>query len=55
MRKIEEDEVPLAWGCSSVGRAPVLQAGGRQFESVHLQRAPQGNDRKLTEGVKTGS
>ena len=24
------------WGCSSVGRAPALQAGGRQFESVHL-------------------
>ena len=24
------------WGCSSAGRAPALQAGGRQFESVHL-------------------
>ena len=23
-------------GCSSVGRAPALQAGGRQFEPVHL-------------------
>ncbi len=20
------------WGCSSVGRAPVLQAGGREFD-----------------------
>ena len=26
------------WGCSSVGRAPALQAGGRQFESVHLHQ-----------------
>ena len=25
-------------GCSSVGRAPALQAGGRQFESVHLHQ-----------------
>ena len=24
------------WGCSSAGRAPALQAGGRQFDSVHL-------------------
>ena len=24
-------------GCSSVGRAPALQAGGREFESLHLQ------------------
>ena len=27
---------PEIRGCSSVGRAPALQAGGRQFESVHL-------------------
>ena len=26
------------WGCSSAGRAPALQAGGRQFESVHLHQ-----------------
>ena len=26
------------WGCSSVGRAPALQAGGREFESLHLHR-----------------
>ena len=25
-------------GCSSVGRVPALQAGGRQFESVHLHQ-----------------
>ena len=26
----------LIWGCSSVGRAPALQAGGHEFESHHL-------------------
>ena len=26
----------LIWGCSSVGRAPALQAGGQGFESLHL-------------------
>ena len=25
-----------AWGRSSVGRAPALQAGGQEFESLHL-------------------
>ena len=25
-------------GCSSAGRAPALQAGGRQFDSVHLHQ-----------------
>ena len=24
------------WGCSSVGRAPALQAGGQEFDSPHL-------------------
>ena len=24
------------WGCSSVGRAPALQAGGQEFEPLHL-------------------
>ena len=24
------------WGCSSVGRAPALQAGGQEFESPRL-------------------
>ena len=28
--------MPDLWGCSSVGRAPALQAGGREFESLHL-------------------
>lgn len=27
------------WGCSSVGRAPALQAGGRRFDPVHLHHA----------------
>ena len=26
------------WGCSSVGRAPALQAGGRQFEPDQLHQ-----------------
>ena len=26
------------WGCSSVGRAPALQAGGQEFESLRLHR-----------------
>ena len=26
----------LIWGRSSVGRAPALQAGGREFESLRL-------------------
>ena len=26
------------WGCSSVGRAPALQAGGHRFDSVHLHQ-----------------
>ncbi len=25
-----------SWGCSSAGRAPALQAGGRRFESDQL-------------------
>ena len=29
------ETIPL-WGCSSVGRAPALQAGGQGFESLHL-------------------
>ena len=28
--------MPDLWGCSSVGRAPALQAGGREFESLSL-------------------
>ena len=29
---------PVVWGCSSVGRAPALQAGGHGFESHHLHQ-----------------
>ena len=29
-------EGAFRWGCSSVGRAPALQAGGQGFESLHL-------------------
>ena len=29
----------IIWGCSSVGRAPALQAGGQEFESLHLHSA----------------
>ena len=30
-----------AWGCSSAGRAPALQAGGRGFEDPIISTAPQ--------------
>ena len=26
------------WGCSSIGRAPALQAGGRRFDPVWLHQ-----------------
>src|SRR3990172_7217931 len=29
-----------ALACSSVGRAPALQAGGREFESPHVHQVP---------------
>ena len=29
----------LYWGCSSVGRAPALQAGGHRFDPVHLHHS----------------
>ena len=32
-----EDPRGYLWGLSSVGRAPALQAGGREFESLSLQ------------------
>ena len=31
-----EAQSTATWGCSSVGRAPALQAGGQEFESLHL-------------------
>ena len=27
------------WGCSSVGRASALQAGGQEFDSPHLHQS----------------
>ena len=30
--------IALEWACSSVGRAPALQAGGRGFESRHVHQ-----------------
>ena len=32
----EQAGAGFLWGCSSVGRAPALQAGGQEFESLHL-------------------
>ena len=32
----EQVAAGFLWGCSSVGRAPALQAGGQEFESLHL-------------------
>ena len=29
---------PPDWGCSSVGRAPALQAGGHRFDPVQLHQ-----------------
>ena len=34
----EDRWLPDLWGCSSVGRAPALQAGGQEFEPLHLHR-----------------
>lgn len=31
----------IKWGCSSVGRAPALQAGGQEFDSPHLHQFKQ--------------
>ena len=28
----------ILWGCSSVGRASALQAGGQEFDSPHLHQ-----------------
>ena len=39
-------KVAKFWGCSSVGRAPALQAGGRQFEpdQLHQNNRKKGGD-----------
>ena len=31
------------WGCSSAGRAPVLHAGGQEFDSPHLHQKGRGD------------
>ena len=50
-QKIQQKMAPHPWGCSSVGRAPALQAGGQEFESLHLhliiQRAADGLTEEL--------
>ena len=38
-------EAGIIWGCSSVGRAPALQAGGHEFESHHLHESNEENVR----------
>ena len=37
------------WGCSSVGRAPALQAGGQEFESLHLHA---GNEQCIVQKIQ---
>ena len=39
-----EQVAALIWGCSSVGRAPALQAGGHEFESHHLHDDNEANN-----------
>ena len=43
------EQISLAkhiWGCSSVGRAPALQAGGHGFESHHLHHRKRGPEKE---------
>ncbi len=35
------------WGLSSVGRAPALQAGGREFESLSLHDSNEASRRQV--------
>ena len=37
----------LMWGYSSVGRAPALQAGGQEFESLYLHQVDNYDKRVL--------
>ena len=34
----------MIWGYSSVGRAPALQAGGQEFESLYLHHEVRDNN-----------
>ena len=46
-----EREKPLVvWGCSSVGRAPALQAGGQEFESLHLHQSGKKRGKNTVKG-----
>ena len=40
----EQVAAGIIWGCSSVGRAPALQAGGHEFESHHLHASNEKRD-----------
>ena len=42
----------LLWGCSSVGRASALQAGGQEFDSPHLHQSIHFMDAILNENAK---
>ena len=56
---------PVVWGCSSVGRAPALQAGGHGFESHHLHQrtksafttrgCSEGNPKFIPDGKETNT
>ena len=48
----EQVAAGFLWGCSSVGRAPALQAGGHEFESHHLHGG-NGENRFLVCTLKT--
>ena len=45
----EQVAAGFMWGCSSVGRAPALQAGGQEFESLHLHSVSKDNKKDIME------
>ena len=49
---IRNNGIHTVWGCSSVGRAPALQAGGHGFESHHLH---QSNSERIVQGAFDGT
>ena len=51
----EQVAARMIWGCSSVGRAPALQAGGQEFESLrlHCERKFTVNNLKFLKKVLT--
>ena len=55
MRSLSDKESAKFWGHSSVGRAPALQAGGRQFESDWLHQNNKGRGRKSLLGFNKGN